>query len=744
MTVTKRDGRKVEFDKNKIIMAITKAFVEVYHDELPGHTYTLCSRIADSIETCGQDMNVEEIQDKVEDALMDSGEKEVAKKYIRYRHERAIAREKQSKLIRSVRSRIEAKAVENSNANVDEKSFSGREKEASTEVGKAIALDYGGLTEDVAQAHKDMLVYQHDLEKAPYGIHNCLFLDFHRVFTEGFKTRNGDIRPPSSFATACQLMAVAFQCQSQVQFGGVASLHVDYDLAPYVRMSYAKHLRKGMIWVEQIPADEVDVPSSLNIEDNQYITKHPMAHAYAMAMLEEEGKQSTEGLFHNLNTLESRQGSQVPFTSINLGRDTSPEGRLVNKWLLNASIAGIGKYHLTPIFPISIFQYKKGVNAKPGDPNYDLKRLALLSMSRRIYPNWCNCDWSGAHEDVNDIDSNFGTMGCRTLVGYDRHGLGYRRVGRGNNVPVTIILPKLGIEYGICQGKRDKPDLEGFWKAYEDTLKLAEKGLLERYNIIRAQSPKAAPFMYQNGTAVCTDLCNETVEETVKHNTLALGIIGIAEMCQALFGANQVHSQEAYNFALKVVERLYTFAKEASERNDLNFSSYFTPAEGLAGKAARALREQYGVIPDVTSREYLTNSVHCPVWEKISIFKKLELEAPFTKFATGGVIDYVELDSTFVKNLDAVETIIDYAFDVLDMPYIAFNFPIDSCLECGYQGEFNDHCPECGSENIQQLRRVTGYLSTDYRNFNAPKVQETLDRVKHSQYTEPFDGSTTA
>ena len=734
MVVTKRDGRKTEFTKDKIKIAVLKAFIDVDGEE---STYAKdkAREIANYVESLDKDMSVEDIQDVVEAKLMASNRKDIAKAYIIYRNDRNRVREQNSNVIKKVMKRVNASDVENANANVDERSFSGREKEASADIGKTIALEYGGLSSEVAQAHIDMLNYQHDLEKAIYGEHNCLNLDFGEIFTYGFKTRNGDVRPPASFSTACQLVAVAFQCQSQVQFGGVGSIHLDYDLAPFVQMSFAKHFKDGLKWVSDASDEYINsFPKKISI-DNKEAKTFPKAYKYAIEMLESEGKQAAQGLFHNLNTLESRQGSQVPFTSINLGRDTSPEGRLVIKWIMEASIDGIGEHHLTSIFPISIFQYKNGVNAKIGDKNYDMKQLALKSMSKRIYPNWVNGNWSQFHEDENNPDTFGSTMGCRTLVGYDRHGLGYIRQGRGNNVPNTIILPKLGIEYGICLGKREKADLDGFWSAFEDALRICEKGLLERYEIIKKQSPKSAPFMYQNNTIKDARECDETVENAVKHNTLAMGYIGIAEMCQALFGKNHTQDEEVHAFALSVVKRINEYALEASERNNLNFSCYATPSEGLCRTALMALRNQYGVIENVTSHEFLTNSHHVPVWEKVSIYDKLRLEAPFCKYPTGGCITYIELESTFVKNTKAVEDIIDYAFDELDIPYLAFNFPIDSCLDCGYQGEFNDCCPECGSQNIQQLRRVTGYLTTDYRNFNAGKQAEVQERVKHSAYT---------
>lgn len=320
------------------------------------------------------------------------------------------------------------------------------------------------------------------------------------------------------------------------------------------------------------------------------------------------------------------------------------------------------------------------------------------------------------------------------MLGYDRHSDSYNRVGRGNLAPNTMILPKLGIEYGICLGERTQPDLEGFWSAFEDLLMLCEQGLLERFDIMVNQPPEAAPFMYQNGTMKDAQKCKMSNYEALKHGTLAMGYIGIAEMCQALFGKNHAEDKEVHAFALKVVQRINEFAKEASERHDLNFSCYATPAEGLCHTAIKALRKQYGIIPNITDKEYLTNSHHVPVWQKIGIFEKLEIEAPFCKYPTGGCITYVELDATFVQNTKAIEQIIDYAFKELDIPYLAFNFPIDSCLDCGFQGEFNDCCPECGSPNIQQLRRVTGYLTSDYRHFNAGKRAETEARVKHSRY----------
>ena len=733
MHVIKRDGTRVLFNPNKIVNAINKAMISAYGSVYESDT---AEEIADLIGSRGVDMSVEQIQDLVEGYLMKSEYPEVAKAYILYRDQRSKERMRQSKLLKAVMRRTEATAVENSNANVDEKSFSGREKEASSDIQKMIALDYT-LSSEVAQAHKDMLLYQHDNEKTNIGEHNCLFVDFKKIFNDGFVTRNGDVRPPSKYDTACQQYAVIFQCQSQVQFGGVGTVHADYDLAPFVAKSFYKHMRNYFTDVEGLTKEDAEAVLKLKyspvVIDNDKI-KDTVAYKFAMRQLEREGIQASEALYHNLNTLESRAGSQVPFTSINFGRDTSTEGRFVSEKMLKASLAGVGKHHLTPIFPISIFQYKQGCNANPGDPNYDLKQLAIESLSKRIYPNFVNCDYSQACEDINNPDTYFATMGCRTMLGYDRHSDSFNRVGRGNLVPNTMILPKLGIEYGICLGQRTEPDIKGFWSAFEDLLMLCEQGLLERFDIMVNQPPEAGPFMYQNGTMKDAQNCRVSNYEALKHGTLAMGYIGIAEMCQALFGKNHAEDPKVHEFALSVVRRINEYAKDASERHDLNFSCYATPAEGLCHTAAKALRKQYGIIPNVTDHEFLTNSHHVPVWYKIGIFDKLAVEAPFCKYPTGGCITYVELDSTFVKNTKAIEQIIDYAFKELDIPYLAFNFPIDSCLDCGFQGEFNDACPECGSNNIQQLRRVTGYLTTDYRHFNKGKQSEVEHRVKHSLY----------
>lgn len=410
MQVIKRDGRIVEFDSTKVFNAIIKAMTSINNCNT-----ALAKKITDEISRANCDLNVETIQDMIENKLMASNCKDVAKAFIIYRNDRTRERERNSSIIRKVRDRNSGKNIQNSNANVDERSFSGREKEASSDIQKEIALDYV-MSKDVSDAHKDGFIYQHDLDKYNLGMHNCLFLDFKKIFTDGFRTRNGDVRRPGSYSTACQQVAVAFQCQSQVQYGGVASCHIDTDLAPFMKLSFYKYYADGCKYIGHLKEETIKSfisyakKNDLSIDDD-YFKSDEEIYNYAMDMLIRECKQSAEGVYHNLNTLESRQGSQVPFTSINFGRDTSPEGRLVSKSMLNASIDGIGKFHRTSIFPISIFQYKKGINANPNDKNYDLKKLALKSLSKRIYPNFVNGDWSQNKEDENNPDTYMATMG---------------------------------------------------------------------------------------------------------------------------------------------------------------------------------------------------------------------------------------------------------------------------------------------------------------------------------------------
>jgi anaerobic ribonucleoside-triphosphate reductase len=733
MQITKRDGRVIGFQKDKIIDAIIKSM----NDTDKGIDVVMADKIANSISKLEKEnLTVEEIQDIVEQKLMSSNRKDVARQYIAYRSERTRIREINNEINTKIKNIVACSNVQNSNANVDEHSFGGRKFESASVLHKKIGLEM--MRPETAKAHLENRVYQHDLDSYDIGMSNCLFLDMDRILNNGFETRNGDVRPANSYSTACQLVAVSFQVQSQVQFGGCGTAHIDYDLKPFVKKSFVKHFKEGLKYLQELNTAAIkDILENNVIEmgNAQLDNLYPKVFKYAIEKLDKEGLQSSQGLYHNLNTLESRAGSQVPFTSINFGRDKSPEGRKVTEWMLKSSIDGIGKNHRTSIFPISIFQYKKGENDVLGTPNYDLKKLAIKSLTKRIYPNIVNCDYSMNTEDPTNPDTSMATMGCRTMIGNDLNGLGYSKIGRGNVAPITINLPKIGIKHGVCLEKRDEADIEGFWKEFIEVLEIASQSLVDRFYHICSQNSKSAPFMYVNGTIADFDkVIDNGIFEAMKHGTLAMGYIGIAEMCQAMFGKNHSQDKEVHEFALSVVKYLHEYAKQCSEKYTLNFSAYASPAENLCKTMMQGLQQEFGLIENVTSRSYLTNSHHVPVWEKVSIFEKLQIEAPFCKYPTGGCITYIELDSAIIKNEKAIEDIIDYAMS-LDIPYLAFNFPIDICLDCGYQGEFNDKCVVCGSSHIQQLRRVTGYLTTDYRNFNAGKIAEVEDRAKHSKYT---------
>lgn len=737
--IKKRDGRTEPFDAGKIVGAITKAMTRAgeVDDDV---ALRIASKIAGSNDS--GTIEVERIQDMVEDGLMRSRCKKSAKEYIKYREKRNLERQRNNDLNKQIEDILLCANVQNQNANVDEYSFGGRKFESANVLHKNIALNVF-VRPEVAQAHRESRIYLHDLSEYDIGSHNCLFVDMQRLLNEGFTTRNGDVRAANSFSTACQLIAVIFQIQSQVQYGGVASCHLDYDLAPFVKKSFLKHYADGLRYLKGVDDDSISSfiehakHGNAGLDDSHLRDENcEDVYRYAMDLLDREGRQAAQSLYHNLNTLESRAGSQIPFTSINFGTDTSTEGRMVSRWLMEASLAGIGKYYLTPIFPISIFKYKSGVNARPGDPNYDIKKLAIESLSKRIYPNIVNCNFSQNIEDPENPDTEMATMGCRTMLGFDRNGLGYSKVGRGNVCPTTINLPKIGIRHGICLGDRPSADIDGFWAELDEVLSLTERSLIDRFYHVCKQSVASAKFMYQNGTIADFEKASfKGIYESMKHGTLAVGYIGIAEMCQALFGKDHSEDDVVWEFALRVVEHISDFCKSASEKHGLNFSCYSAPAETLCRTYAAALQKEFGVIKNVTDREYITNSHHIPVWQKVSIYRKLELEAPFCKYPTGGCITYIELESSVMQNRKAVEDIIDYAMS-LDIPYLAFNFPIDSCLKCGYQGEIDYNCPKCGNTEIQRLRRVTGYLTTDYRNFNAGKIKECLDRVKHSNYTD--------
>ena len=737
MKVIKRDGRAVDFDRQKIINAVHKVFIAV-DGALTPYAEEKAINIAEYIENYFNEkeqteVGIEEIQDLVEKGLMSTRRKDTARAYITYRNERSRQRRLQGETYQIIREKISASNVQNQNANVDEHSFGGRMGETNSAVLRQLALDEY-LSEMARENHLNNRIYIHDLDHYVVGSHNCLSIPFDDLLAKGFNTRQTDVRPAQSISTAFQLVAVIFQLQSLQQFGGVSATHLDWTMVPYVRKSFAKHYREFIEFTRDYEIDyEFDTCDTWSITDSEYEAYDSQAEHYAMEKTKRELKQAAEGLYHNLNTLQSRSGNQLPFTSINFGTCTLPEGRLVIEALLEASIKGVGKLHRTAVFPCSIFQMKEGVNRKPGDPNYDLFQLALKSTAERLYPNYANCDWSGNEGyDPNDPRTYFSTMGCRTANGWDINGFGQLKDGRGNICPVTIILPTIAMEAINTYDPMEADNvITYFLSLLEEAIRDAKDMLIERFNWICSQKPESAKFMYENGL-MAGYVPEEGIRSALKHGTLAVGNLGLAECLQLLIGKDHT-TEEGMKLAKHIYRIFKTKCAEYKDKYKLNFGVYNTPAENLSHTALKRFRDKYGVIENVSDKEYFTNSMHVPVWRNMSPFDKIDIESQLTGYSSAGCITYVELDASVRENLLALETLVNYAMDH-DIPYFAVNVPNDTCLHCGFTDQIeDDECPKCGGRNIQRLRRVTGYLTGDYKTaFNPGKQQEVEMRVQHA------------
>ena len=725
MTVIKRSGEEVALDSTKILNAILAVNNDVDGYDRVDETLAqaITSAVIKKCEDLGRAVGVEEIQDLVEKELMIAGKQEASKRYIIYRFKRSQVRQN-----KALTEKLMASNVQNQNANVDEASFGGRLGEAASYMLKQYALD-NIMSKMAARNHLNNEIYTHDLDHYALGDHNCLSIPFDKLLRDGFDTRQVDIRPAGSIDTAMQLVAVIFQLQSLQQFGGVAATHLDWTMVPYVRLSFYKHYRDGLEYISKKdpgPKLSKEEAKQFSVDDTLFYGDLE-AYNYAMKKTTAELNQAVEGLYHNLNSLQSRSGCQLPFTSVNYGTCTATEGRMVTKALIDGCIKGVGKFHRTSIFPCGIFQCMKGVNRKPGDPNYDLFRLALKCTAQRIYPNYANVDWSNAAGyDPENPETFFSTMGCRTAnladVNQDDPKLIQLKDGRGNICPVTIILPTLAM-----QAKTPEAFLELLAKKISE----AKDQLMERFEYICSQSPAAARFMYENGTMYGYKP-EEGIRSALKHGTLAIGQLGLAEALQILIGCDHT-DPKGMELAKKIEQLFKTLCAQYKQTYKLNFGVYYTPAENLCFTAMKKFREKYGVIPKVSDHDYFTNSMHVPVWHKMTPFEKIDIESQLTGYSSAGCITYVELDSSAKNNIDAMEELVNYAMDK-DIPYFAINVPIDTCQTCGYQDDISgDKCPKCGSDDIQRLRRVTGYITGNYTTaFNFGKQKEVEARVKHN------------
>lgn len=681
MKVIKRDGRTVEFNKDKIKNAILKAYNDIDKNSENNNAKAKASEIANHISNMGKDMCVEDIQDIVEEKLMASNRKDVARAYILYRNNRTKIRENKTQLMKEISEKLMASNVQNQNANVDEKSFGGRIGEASDAVLKKYALD-NCMSEMAKENHINNEIYIHDLNSYAIGMHNCLSIPFDKLLARGFNTRQTDVRPANSVNTAFQLVAVIFQLQSLMQFGGVSATHIDWTMVPYVRKSFRKHYINGLKYIEEINDANLfnHIPEDAGIEDGEY-KLYDKAFEYAMDMTEKEVYQAVEGLYHNLNTLQSRSGNQLPFTSINYGTCTLPEGRMVIKALLEVSINGIGKLHKT----------------------------------------------------------YFSTMGCRTANGWDINGFGQLKDGRGNICPVTIILPTLAMkakelanQWSVEPNKATESDvIDSFMGLLEEKIYEAKDMLIERFQLICQQSSDSAKFMYENGVMEGYD--GKNIYSALKHGTLAVGQLGLAETLQILIGCDHT-TKKGMDLAKQIEQLFKDKCSDFKEEYSLNFGVYYTPAENLCFTAMKKFKEKYGVIPNVSDKEFFTNSIHVPVWKSMTPMEKIDIESQLTGYSSAGCITYVELEGSVKNNIDALETIVNYAMDK-DIPYFAVNVPNDMCTNCGYCDDINNTCPMCGCGEIRRLRRVTGYLTGDYKTaFNIGKQQEVEMRVKHQKF----------
>ena len=730
--VCKRDGSTVDFDENKIYSAVSYAYADIYENicDKEDEIELITNNVCDTLNMFTDIVHVETVQDLVEQEISEH-DFHVAKAYITYRYRRKLARDDYDVLMGEVAEKLGAKNVENQNANVDERSFGGRIGSMASAVAKHYALKYL-MSAMAKENHEGNMIYIHDLDHYAVGDHNCLSCPIDKLLAEGFNTRQCDVRPAKSINTAFQLVAVIFQIKSLQQFGGVSATHLDWSMLPYVRLSFFKHFCDGLKYVEAYEDNQIlalkEQAKNISITDSRY-KAYPKAYDYAMDMTTKEIYQAVEGMYHNLNTLQSRSGNQLPFSSINYGTCTLLEGRLITKALLDVSIKGIGKLHRTSIFPCGIFQCMKGVNDK-GSPNYDLYQLAIKSTAKRLYPNYANVDWSGnAGYDPSDPKTYFSTMGCRTANGLDINvddGVNPQtKDGRGNICPVTVIMPTLAM---MADGEVYNKNLDSFFEILDTKIHEAKDMLIERFEYICSQSADSAKFMYENGTMIGYD--GKDIRSALKHGTLALGQIGLAETLQILIGCD--HTTEKGMALAKRIEQLFKDrCAEFKQNYKLNFGVYYTPAENLCFTAMSKFKSKYGVISNVSENKFFTNSIHVPVWHKCTMKEKIDIEAQLTGYSSAGCITYIENDGYAVDNPQALEKVVTYAMSK-DIPYFAINVPNDTCTECGFTGNIDECCPVCGSKKIARLRRVTGYLTGDYKTaFNEGKQQEVEMREKH-------------
>ena len=778
--IKKRDGRIVKFNDDRITRAIFLAASEVAKEENVKPSYEmseeLTQRVIKILNSKFRDEvpGVEDIQDVVVKVLIEGGHARTSEKYITYRNERSRIRNSRTRLMKSISDITFEDAsdanIKRENANIDGNTAMGTMLHYGSAVSKEFCKTFILKPEHV-KAHDNGDIHIHDMDFLNMGTLTCCQIKLETLFKDGFSTGHGFLREPNSIMSYGALAAIAIQSNQNDQHGGQSIPFFDYDMSKGVyktfRKCYIDNLSKGLELLldktdndkvkeivystenetgfkvglkqncEYIELEKKKLMDLFNIDEKLIEKIQTFAYKESYKETDRQTYQSMEGFIHNLNTMHSRAGAQVPFSSINFGTDTSLEGRMVSKNLLLSMEKGLGNGE-TAIFPILIFKVKEGINLNKEDPNYDLFKLSCRVSAKRLFPNFSFLDapFNLKYYKPDNPETEATYMGCRTRV--MSNICGKEEVsGRGNLSFTTINLPRLGIKYGII--KNNEIDLEGFFKDLDEKISLVVDQLLERMQIQGNKKVKNFPFLMGQGIWRGSDELDydDKLEEVIKQGTLTVGFIGLAECLVALIGKHHGESDEAQELGLKIISHMRRRVDEACEKYKLNFSLIATPAEGLSGRFTELDKKIYGEIKGITDREYYTNSFHIPVYYNITAYDKIKKEAPYHALTNGGHITYVELDGDTSNNLEAFETIIRAMKD-FGIGYGSINHPVDRDPVCGYSGVIEGNiCPKCGrNENksnikFDRIRRITGYLVGTVDRFNNAKKAEVRDRVKH-------------
>ncbi len=731
-TVLKRDGRIVGFNEQKIAAAIRKAMLTTD----AGEDNELISKITDRVTMRGKSqMTVEEIQDMVEDELMKSSRPDVAKIYIKYRSARTIARKAKTRDIFLEIINIKNNDVTRENANMNADTPAGMMMKFSSETTKPFVDDYL-LSDEVKEAVSNNYLHIHDKDYYPTKSLTCVQHPLDRILKYGFQAGHGESRPAKRIETASILGCISMETVQNEMHGGQAIPAFDFYLAPYVRKSFIEEVKV----LEDLNAEDYSELYNCDIED---FIETPLAglvgrervRQHAINKTVERVHQSMEAFIHNMNTIHSRGGNQVVFSSINYGTDTSAEGRCIIRELLKSTYEGVGNGE-TAIFPIQIWKKKRGVSYLPTDRNYDLYKYACQVTARRFFPNFINLDAPyNYHEkwDINDPERykyECATMGCRTRVFENRFGP-KTSIGRGNLSFSTINIVRLAIE---CMNIKDKEDrIAAFFAKLDNLLEVTAKQLHDRMEFQKTAFAKQFPLLMRGLWIGSENLSpNETIAPVINQGTLGIGFIGLAECLIALTGKHHGESEESQELGLKIITYMRDRVVEFCDRYQHNYSVLATPAEGLSGRFTKFDKKKYGIIPGITDKDYYTNSNHVPVYYKCSALHKAQVEAPYHALTGGGHIFYVEIDGDATHNPEAVMNIVDM-MDKFNIGYGSVNHTRNRCMDCGYENaeKVMDECPSCGSHNIDRLQRITGYLVGTTDRWNKAKLAELNDRVIH-------------